>query len=587
MNRVARLVTSAWSGTLALAFVALVSVGAQAPGPAVAPAAGVKFPQLSETDAREWLTYLSSDQLQGRQIFTEGYGMAAAYVAERLRQWGVKPLGDDGTYFQVIRQRSYRVARNSSVTIEANGVSRTFRHGDHVTFAADAGGKQTLTFQGVQFAGYAQVPGVGAPRSALESAPIRGSFAVFVPGAPGAAAAGGSRANRALNARSTYLVETLGAAAAAGFAAAPAPSGVAATTSPSSAGGTAAESGRGPAGADRGRTPPRPDLVTSGDVTRNKPPIFTADEEFFDFLFRGAGSSFADVRAKAAAGEPIDTSSLAGVTVTISIDNAYQVMTTQFTENVVGLIEGTDRNLRDTYVFFGAHLDHVGYSSGDEPRGRINVPLTEDRIWNGADDDGSGSTAVLAIAKAFATGPKPKRSVVVVWHAGEEEGLIGSEFMAEHPVVPLDKIQAVLNIDMIGRNRDDKASEANTVYVIGADRISTDLHNLLVGANEDLPRPLTLDYEFNDAADPNSFYTRSDHYSYASKGIPIAFFFTGTHPDYHANTDSVDKIIFPKLVRVAQMVYESGFAVANSDRVLVRDNLGPRSGRGFQGRLSR
>ena len=133
----------------------------------------------------------------------------------------------------------------------------------------------------------------------------------------------------------------------------------------------------------------------------------------------------------------------------------------------------------------------------------------------------------MGIAKAFATGPRPKRSVVFVWHAGEESGLLGSRYMADFPVVPLEKVQAQFNIDMIGRNRDDNAAESNTVYVIGADRISTDLHNLVEATNGGLAKPVTLDYKYNDPADPNSFYTRSDHYSYAAKGIPIAFFFTG------------------------------------------------------------
>jgi Zn-dependent M28 family amino/carboxypeptidase len=215
----------------------------------------------------------------------------------------------------------------------------------------------------------------------------------------------------------------------------------------------------------------------------------------------------------------------------------------------------------------------------------VNVPIAQDPIWNGADDDGSGSTAVMAMAKAFAIGPRPRRSVVFVWHAGEEAGLLGSLYMADFPVVPLDKVQAELNIDMIGRNRDDRASEGNTVYVIGADRISTDLHNLVVRTNASESTPLHLDFEYNDPNDPNSFYTRSDHYSYASKGIPIAFFFTGTHPDYHANTDTVDKILFPKLVRITQMIYEVAFSIADSERVLERDDRGARSGRGFQGLL--
>src|ERR1019366_4157621 len=187
-----------------------------------------------------------------------------------------------------------------------------------------------------------------------------------------------------------------------------------------------------------------------------------------------------------------------------------------------------------TYVAFGAHYDHVGYAEGEvstgadgTPRragakGRVNA--IDDRIWNGADDDGSGTVSLLALAKAFAEGPKPKRSLLFVWHTGEEAGLLGSRYFADYPTIPLDKIVAQLNIDMVGRNRDDKASEANTVYLVGSDRISTELHNINRAANASMPKPLTLDYEFNDPSDSESLYTRSDHYSYASKGIPIIFF---------------------------------------------------------------
>jgi Zn-dependent M28 family amino/carboxypeptidase len=254
----------------------------------------------------------------------------------------------------------------------------------------------------------------------------------------------------------------------------------------------------------------------------------------------------------------------------------------------VGMVEGADPRLKDTYVLFGAHLDHVGYATTDQDiKGRVNIPLAADRIWNGADDDGTGSTAELGIAKAFAKGPRPRRSVVFIWHAGEEADLYGSRYNADFPVVPLDKVQCELNIDMIGRNRDNDPSEANTVFVIGADRISTDLHNVIVDTDATLAAPMTLDYTYNDPNDQNSFYTRSDHYSYASKGIPIAFFFTGTHPDYHANSDSVEKILFDKQARVAQLVYRTGFAVANSERALERDNKGPRAGVGYSGRIGR
>ena len=201
---------------------------------------------------------------------------------------------------------------------------------------------------------------------------------------------------------------------------------------------------------------------------------------------------------------------------------------------------------------------------------------------NGADDDGSGSTSILGIAKAFATGPKPKRSVVFVWHAGEEAGLYGSRYNADFPIVPNDKIQAQLNMDMVGRDDCDniEGDYTNTVFLVGADRISTDLHNLVIQTNQTLARPLALDYEMNDPNDPEGVYTRSDHYSYAQKGIPIVFFTTGLHPDYHRITDTVDKIQFPKMTRIAQLAYEVGFSIANSDKVLERDNKGPRTGFG-------
>jgi len=171
---------------------ALPVVGAQAP----APATGVAFAKISEGDAKEWLTYLSSDALQGREVFTEGYGLAAAYVADRLKDWGIKPLGDDGTYFQNVKLKGYQVKRNSTVTIEANGTTKTFKYPEHVTFGANSGGKQTLTFNGVEFVGYglpADYQGrdlkgkliVAVPN--LAPAPQRGAVPEVAPAAPAAA----------------------------------------------------------------------------------------------------------------------------------------------------------------------------------------------------------------------------------------------------------------------------------------------------------------------------------------------------------------------------------------------------------------
>jgi hypothetical protein len=294
----------------------------------------------------------------------------------------------------------------------------------------------------------------------------------------------------------------------------------------------------------------------------------------------------------------------------VNVDADYAVVSTRLTRNVVGIVEGSDPRLKDTYVLFGAHYDHIGYSQatpgaasggGGGGRGGAGIgggggaggctgqtrdtPKPGDVINNGADDDGSGTVSVMAVARAFALGPKPKRSVMFVWHSGEESGLYGSRYMADYPIVPLDTVSAQLNIDMIGRNRCDASSEANTVYLVGSDRISTELHNLSEDTNREMSAPLKIDYEFNDPADPESIYTRSDHYSYASKGIPIIFYTTGLHKDYHYVTDEVSKIEFPKMAHIAQLVYETGLNVANLDHFPARDNKGPRKGKGPGGEI--
>ena len=546
-------------------------IHAQAPQ---APTPAFRDALIDEQDIRRWLTYLSSDQMQGREVFTEGYGLAASYVADELRSLGLRPLGDSGSYFQTVRWQGYRVARKSKVVVTAGGETRTFEQGDHISLPFQSGGRQTLKFDKVEFAGYGLVAVNGnASHNDFANRDVKGRLVTYLPGIP-KALAGGRRSPVADRNRPTFIVQSFGAAGVISFTGNP--------IVPPAAGSSAPTGGRGRAAAAGGGA----DLETVLNVEATVPPTVTADQTFYEFLFRASPVPFADLRAMAERGDPLPPITLEGVTVTIDVENTYELLTSHLTQNVVAMVEGRDPVLKDTYVFLGAHLDHVGYSAeGQEAKGRVNTPLSEDRIWNGADDDGSGSSALLAMAKAFMTGPRPKRSLVFVWHAGEEAGLLGSLRMADSPVVPLERIQAELNIDMIGRNRDDNPDQIDTLYVIGADRISTDLHNLLIDTNATLERPMTLDFEYNDPNDSNSFYTRSDHYSYAAKGIPIAFFFTGTHPDYHANTDTVDKIIFPKLVRVARLIYRTAFEIGDRDTPLVRDNLGSRSGRDFSGKI--
>jgi len=587
---------------------AVVLVGvAWGPASEVAEAQRGRKAQIAEADLRQWLTYLSSDALEGRQIFTEGYGLATQYIAERLKEAGVKPGGDNGTYFQSVKQHAYRITNNSTLTVEAPGKAPvTFKHGEGVTFASNVGGRQTLTFEGVEFLGY----GLSVTEPAHDDyagRDVKGKLAVWMGTGPSTVPAAG-RGGAA--ARNRFAIEIKGARAALSFAPGPvAPSPAQDALSQAQAAlqqatlavtqaqaalaqGAGRAGGRGGRAGGRGQAPVVPaDLTSVQRVDNPVPPQITADERVFDALLAAAPSTFAQLRTAADAGEALPTFTLPGVKVTVDINATYAVIETRLTKNVVGLVEGRDPALKSTYVLFGAHLDHVGYrTSAAALGGRGGAAATAtsgppDLIFNGADDDGSGSTGMLGIAKAFAQGPKPKRSVIFVWHTGEEGGLQGSRFMADFPTVPLDAVQAQFNIDMIGRNRDNNPSEASTVYVIGADRISTDLHNVVVEANLATAEPLALNYEYNDPRDPNSFYTRSDHYSYASKGIPVAFFFTGTHPDYHGADDEVDKIIFPKLQRVAQMVYEAGFMVAERDAPLVRDNLGPQAGKGHAGKI--
>lgn len=202
-------------GAVALMLLALAALSKPwallAQGPAISK---VKFATLSETDAREWLTYLASDALQGRQVYTEGYGLAAAYIADHLKQFGVKPIGDAG-YFQTVKLRSYKVTRNSSVTVQVGNETRTFKHGDHVTFPANSGGKQALTFTGVEFAGYGMI-NLAANHDDFKGREMRGKLVAWLPGSPSVVTVGG-RGGRGGGNRGTYMVQSLGVSAALSF----------------------------------------------------------------------------------------------------------------------------------------------------------------------------------------------------------------------------------------------------------------------------------------------------------------------------------------------------------------------------------
>ncbi len=228
--------------------------------------------------------------------------------------------------------------------------------------------------------------------------------------------------------------------------------------------------------------------------------------------------------------------------------------------NVIGFIEGTDESVKNEYVVITAHYDHLGEAGG--------------LIYNGADDNASGTSGVIEIARAFvkakAEGAGPRRSVVCMLVSGEEKGLLGSKFYVDFPLFSLANTVANVNIDMIGRVDSRHADNPNYIYVIGSNRMSTELHEINEYANA-VYTQLDLDYKYNDPADPNRYYERSDHYNFAERGIPAIFFFNGTHPDYHKHTDTPDKIDAAAAAKRAQLAFYTAWDIANRPRRILVD----------------
>lgn len=252
-------------------------------------------------------------------------------------------------------------------------------------------------------------------------------------------------------------------------------------------------------------------------------------------------------------------------------ENYYQKVPAEFmnkkyneklgdSENIWAFIEGSEKP--EEIVVVSAHYDHVGIKNG--------------QIYNGADDDGSGTVALLEIAQAFQKakneGHGPKRSVLILHVTGEEHGLHGSRYYSENPLFSLKNTIADVNIDMIGRH-DEFHPDSNYIYLIGADRLSTDLHNICEEVNKKYIH-MALDYKYNDVNDPNKFYFRSDHYNFAKNGIPSVFFFSGTHVDYHQPGDKADKIEYNILEKRARFAFVTAWELANRENALTIDKDG-------------
>jgi hypothetical protein len=293
--------------------------------------------------------------------------------------------------------------------------------------------------------------------------------------------------------------------------------------------------------------------------------------------------------------------------------------------NVVAILPGSDPKLRGEYVAIGAHTDHIGFShtpvdhdsiriynhivrpGGAEQQGARATPEQQvevnkelaawraahpgearvDSIYNGADDDGSGTVAVLEIAERMASlRPAPKRSILFVFHVGEEKGLLGSMYFTDHPTVPRDSIVAQRNMDMVGRGDawdqavTDKAGKSfhgspNLLVLVGSRRLSTELGDIVERVNTEGKHGLSFDYSFDANGHPENIYCRSDHYEYARYGIPVVFFTTGVHSDYHQVTDEPEYIDYDHMSRIASFIDDVAFHVANLDHRVVVDHAKP------------
>ncbi|RYE11815.1 MAG: M28 family peptidase [Sphingobacteriaceae bacterium] len=290
-------------------------------------------------------------------------------------------------------------------------------------------------------------------------------------------------------------------------------------------------------------------------------PVINVDLAVADQLVKASGQTFEQLKTASAAGNVPAKVLKADFTA-----NYYTESKPAKAVDVVGFLPGSDPKLKDEILVFSAHYDHIGLTTSGT-----------DKVNNGADDDGSGTTGILEIARAFTQAKKdghgPRRSILFLGNVGEEKGLLGSEYYTDHPVFPLSQTITDLNIDMIGRTGYDyigKADSSNYLYVIGSAMLSTTLRKVTEEVNNTYTK-LDLDYKYDDPNDPNRFYYRSDHYNFAKHGVPIIFYFDGENPDYHRPGDEVSKINFPMLVKRAQLVFYTGWNLANRNERPVVD----------------
>lgn len=467
---------------------------------------------ITPQGAKEQLTIIAGDEMEGRETGTRGQERAAAYIITQFKEAGLR-AGVNGNW-----EQHYPLYRDSLEQGVITCGEHTFQFGTDFYAGIQETGNVDITAAAV-FAGYGIVTPVQDDYQGLD---VKDKIVIVREGIP--AGVPRDRGN---------AVEKAAVAGAHGARAIIVIS----------------------VGASRFRSLDQQYIRKTGIYTRrdsshNRPDVF-----YITPAAAGKIMGIADVNAVLADRGGQKLPAVINTPVHILFQKKDMTM---WPSNVLGYLEGTDK--KEEVVFITAHYDHLG---------------TEDNlVYYGADDDGSGTTAVIAMAKAFGAAKKaghgPRRSIVFMTVSGEEKGLLGSEYYTGHPVYPLANTVADLNIDMIGRIDPAHQHDTNYVYLIGDNKLSSELRPVSENANNTFTH-FNLDYKYNDPNDPHQFYYRSDHYNFARHKVPVIFYFNGTHADYHKPTDTVDKINFNLLARRAQLVFYTAWDIANRDTRLVID----------------
>lgn len=486
----------------------------------------IKFSQtINKDNAYKHLSVLASDEYEGRETGTPGGWKAADYIREHFRAAGLKgPVS--GGYFQPVDMAKFELSQVLTVDGDPAEPLKDFYVNPQIVLPKGF----TLSVPSVLFGGYGLVK---EGYDDFQGNEISGKVVMILKSRPSGEQ--GGEALPALNARLKYLAAHQAAAVL--------------VVDP--------------------QVDDMPDnlkryLQSEQLVMKSKEylealnttqpmPVINIGSAIADKILGVSGSGLAALRAKLAEGKTAATE----VRVPLSICAGKRENKVR-AENVLGFLEGSDPKLKHEVLVITGHYDHIGINPGAKG---------DDKINNGADDDGSGTTGVLMIAEAFAKAKKagygPKRSILFMTVTGEEKGLLGSEWYSENPVFPLEKTITNLNIDMIGRGDKDHATDNNFVYIIGSDMLSSDLDRIGKKANKDYVN-IKLDEKYNNRTDPNRFYYRSDHYNFAKHGIPVIFYFNGVHEDYHQPGDEVSKIDFPMLAKRTRLVYFTAWELANA-----------------------